>query len=354
MPDIDSIRAALGPADPARGTPVPPPRVTAADLIARTGEPHAPGRFDRRVGRRLVLGPVALGVAAAVAYPFLRRESQPPSSAPPSSPSLSGSPSPSAPLPASSLPPPPRIELGPVVRPVVLQYEDHAPPAGDRLRELAGQLADAPYDGTSGPFTYIHTLGWNAVFDDRPGGTSQRIPPTEKELWYRPDDGSGRLRVTVHPDVYPNEESARYWREHPMPSPTGTPPPVYDDLPAGRAGPTRTMPTDPAALRVFVGRDPVRGLRNLYGYYAVARDARAGMLRILADVPGIAWRGETTDRAGRGGIAVSVETDTAREVLVFDPRTGVLLMWDEVSHEQDTVAGCTLYLRSGHTDQTGT
>jgi hypothetical protein len=126
------------------------------------------------------------------------------------------------------------------------------------------------------------------------------------------------------------------------------------------AGPTQPPPTDPARLAktLGIGTEAQHGMqsiflavRDLYSIYAVPQQTRAQVLRILADLPGISWRGAVTDRAGRAGVAISVDTATTREILIFDPKTGALLAWDEVERSNDTVAGATLFLRYDHTDQ---
>jgi hypothetical protein len=332
MFDTDRTRTLLAPADPARGVTVPAPRATAAELIARA-EAAAPPRLGVR--RRRILVPVAAGLVAAglVGAGIVAATGRPP---------RDGRPDATAKVPA----------LGPVVRPVAFEFRQGAPPAGDRLRALAAQLTAAPYDTTSGRYTHIHTIDWNAVFDDAPGGNAQRIQPVDKHRWYAAD-GSGRIRTENLAAVYPNEQSYRYYQRDPAENPTATPGPRDDDLPAGLAGPAQPLTSDPAELARRLADHPFWTVRDIYSVYAVPLATRAELLRILATTPGVVWRGETTDRLGRRGVAVSVEAATTEEVLVFDPTTGVLLAWDEVEHPTDTVAGAFLYLSYEHTDRLG-
>jgi hypothetical protein len=349
MFDENSTRALLGPADPARDVAVPQPRTTAAGVIAIA---EATPRNPARAGRRLVLAAAALAVAAgatAGAYSLTRHDPAPPGQA--ADPTVATSQA-------------TELNLGPVVRPAAMQYAKNPPAAGDRLRALADGISAAPYESASGRYTYIHTVGWNAVFDDAPGGTAQVIRPQDKQLWYAAD-ASGRIRTTPLPAVYPNEQSRQYWQQHtaaPTPGATRTAGPRVDDLPAGMAGPTKPLPTDPARLAPMLDVDTVAqhgtqgvflAVRNLCSFYAMPQQTRAQVLRILADQPGISWRGTVTDRAGRAGVAISVDGATTQEILIFDPHTGTLLAWDEVERPTDTVAGATLILGYDRTDQLG-
>jgi hypothetical protein len=344
MFDTRDTKALLGPADPARGMRVPPPRATATEVIA-LAQTITHRDLPSGVRRRRILVPVAAGVAAAGLVATGLVATSLVGGRPSGGSGATGSPAASRPAEAT-------VTLGPVVRPVAFQFAKQPPAAGDRLRALAAQLGPSRCDTTSGKYTFIRTIGWNAVFDDSPDGKSQRIVPSDKRLWYAAD-GSGRIRSIDLPAVYPNEESRRYWERHPVGS-TTTPRADVDDLPAGQAGPSKPLPTDPAELakRIDTG-DPFRSVHDLSGFYAVPLAARAELLRILANTPGVVWRGETTDRAGRTGVAISVDTPEAQQVLIFDPRTGELLAWDEVERPTDTVAGSTLIMSCEHTDQLG-
>ncbi|BCB82975.1 CU044_5270 family protein [Phytohabitans suffuscus] len=350
MFDENSIRALLGPADPARDVAVPHPRVTAAALIAAAEAVPGGPDMDRvvtpapRARRRLVVATAAVLIAAGTAAGTVGAFS------------VTRDPAPS--IQATEL------SLGPVVRPAAMQYARNPQAAGDRLRALAEGVSPAPHDNTTGRYTYIHTVSWNAVFDDNPDGTARVIHPQDKHLWYAPD-ASGRIKVIPLPAVYPNEQSRRYWQQRataPPRSATGTPDVWVHDLPAGMAGPTRPLSADPAELAKVLGVDTVgqRGaaavffaVRDLYSVYAPPRQSRAQVLRILADLPGVSWRGTVTDRAGRAGVAISVDTATTQQILILDPKTGALLAWDEVERPTDTVAGATLFLGYGHTDHLG-
>jgi hypothetical protein len=51
---------------------------------------------------------------------------------------------------------------------------------------------------------------------------------------------------------------------------------------------------------------------------------------MLSDLDGLIWQGPVTDRAGRLGVAVTMDSDHGgtRDTLIFDPYTGRLLAYD--------------------------
>ena len=61
---------------------------------------------------------------------------------------------------------------------------------------------------------------------------------------------------------------------------------------------------------------------------------QAAMLRVLATQPGLVNRGTVTDRAGRTGVAVSIDSSytglPTRYTLILDPTTGMLLDYEEM------------------------
>ncbi|WP_433617426.1 hypothetical protein ACQP2P_17890 [Dactylosporangium sp. CA-139114] len=389
MFDTSGTKALLGPADPALGVPVPPPPARAVDLIALaeatvgidTPSGAAPsgaaqfgaassgaalsGAASSGVPRRRILVPVAAGVVAAglVATGVVAGgltggapsgvEAGQATGPAPTAATGPASTAATGPTPTGTAAPAPAF--GPVIRPVAFEFDQRPPTAGDQLRALAGQLAPSRCDTTTGKYTFIHTVGWNAVFDDTPDGRSQRIVPSERWEWHA-DDGSGRYRTLLLPAVYPNEESYRYYQQHPI-QPAGTPAADVHDLPPDPHRATQPLPTDPAeiAKKLLTGGKPFLfwNVRDWFSYHAVPLATRAEVLRILANTPGVVWRGETTDRAGRKGVAVSLDDKNARHVLIFDPRTGEMLAWDDVERPVDTVAGSKMILACEHTDKLG-
>jgi hypothetical protein len=356
------VRDLLGPADPVRRVPVPPPRLSAARLISSAGNAPATDNLQlvRRPNRRLVLaaGGVAAVAAASglsgVGYRLLRRGDGP-------APVARRTPT-AAPDPTAARPTPTRT--GSLVVPIAYQIRENPPPAGRYLRDLATRIGDAPYDLHTGRYTYHHARSWGGAQTETEQGYVIKYVD-ETELWVAPD-GSGRKRYRILGAEYPDEASRRYW-ESATPRPPTTPPTTptptrrreYDDLPAGMAGPTAPLGADPAELRRQL--DPAAGLatlamnlHNVCGFYGLPRATRAALLNLLATVPGLVWRGTVTDRAGRAGVAVTGEEKGQQALLVFDPATGELLAHEQVlAGGMPRVAAYWLILSTDRTDRVG-
>ena len=54
-------------------------------------------------------------------------------------------------------------------------------------------------------------------------------------------------------------------------------------------------------------------------------ETRAVLFEVAADIPGMEFRGEATDRVGRRGVEVAMTSWFQREIVVFDPVTSALL-----------------------------
>ncbi|MDN5855802.1 MAG: hypothetical protein L0K86_23770 [Actinomycetia bacterium] len=103
---------------------------------------------------------------------------------------------------------------------------------------------------------------------------------------------------------------------------------------------------------------------DIWNTQAVSPALQAALLSILATRPDLHLDGTVTDRAGRAGIAVSIEVPGAprtRDVLILSPTTGMLLGFEEIALESGDLPvkapatiGYTLWLSSGHTTSTDT
>jgi hypothetical protein len=323
-------RTLLGPADPAQFASVPPPRLSAVDLIERAS---VPARERRSLPRRRVLvltgATAAVVVAAGVAaYP-------------------------------RSGPAPDRQDaaLGPVVVPIAYQITDDPPPAGDYLRELAAGLTDAPYDGESGEYAYHRTMSWGGIFQASPEG--HEMSYVEQTETWSAADGAGTVRNTILRMEFPDQESLRYWQsEHPellrLPRESVT------EHPAGWLHSGASVPTEPAQLAELLvvaddGVPDLKRIEQLYRERIVPREARAAVLEILAEAPGFRWRGEVTDRLERPGVAISydVAEHDVRFVLVFNPDTGELLSFEHVDLGDRWVRFYALFSETSWTDDPG-
>jgi hypothetical protein len=194
-------------------------------------------------------------------------------------------------------------------------------PARAVLDTLADTLTNTGYDTETGRYTYTHLRTWDfatnvlAVFDD--------------QLWLG-TDGSGREQQARYPDQPPG--AVPRW-------PTGRAvhTDVQDFAPGGydRSLPEAASP-DPTVLaaqldtispRANGPQSVLRAVADLYRDSAPTIRVRAALLHLLADTPGLTLLRQVTDRAGRVGIGVSIDSDT-RDLLILDPHTGVLLAYE--------------------------
>ncbi|MHC6219845.1 CU044_5270 family protein [Arthrobacter sp. MMS24-S77] len=108
------------------------------------------------------------------------------------------------------------------------------------------------------------------------------------------------------------------------------------------------VPTDDAGMAAYISAYQVRssamvneGPQGVFqtigffvGYWNLSNAQEHAVLGAVAKLPGLAVLGEVTDRLGRPGIALSVETQderygTSRNILVVDPTTGRILATEE-------------------------
>ncbi len=226
--------------------------------------------------------------------------------------------------------------------PLTLQYPDQAPSAGPVLRRLANRPRSSPSDADTGRYAYaqVRMRAADSTFEGRCIVT---VTAYADEQRWRADDGSGQVTGTPwHHDP-----------AHPPAAETTTYP--AGGLPGVVAGP---VPSDPAALAAVLDaafppiqvaaaqarpmrvaenqrqcRHPgtaarVRAIAELNAWHYVNRPARRASLLVLADVQRLAYRG--TVAGYPGAIAVSVDTGDWRDVLVIDPRTGVVRAYEQV------------------------
>ncbi|MEV4413021.1 CU044_5270 family protein, partial [Catellatospora sp. NPDC049609] len=259
--------------------------------------------------------------------------------------------------PRGAAPPRPPVEAGPVLAPVAYQYPDDAPEAGTRLRALAGRITAADHDGESGKYGYHRVKSWGAVRQTSPEGLEMSYV-LDEQSWVAAD-GSGRLHTVQLPPEFPSARSREYWLPKLAEQTAAGSADTVDDLGPGLAGPAGPPPTGPA-LRERLHRggraaDPLRAVMDLFGGHVLPLAHRAEILRELAAVPAVSWRGEVRDRAGRNGVAVTADDPQHRIqlLLVFDPQTGDLLAYEHLDLARGEVLAYLLFLDYGRTEQLG-
>ncbi|MEU4333424.1 CU044_5270 family protein [Micromonospora lupini] len=332
MDGAERTRTLLGPADPARTIVVAPPPVSARDLIERAGTTDpATGHRRVRPTRRLVLTAGTLAVAAgavAVLRPFDERTPDDPGG--------------------------PGGVVGTLLVPVAYQFDADPPAAGPQLRTLASKIKETEYDHRSGRYMYHHTTVWGDPVMTSADGRHHVAFADEMKIWQAADGTGSQVNKQLEPQ-YPDQESRDYWQRNLDVGPTvgGSPiplPPI--ELTPPSADPSRLR----ELLKVQYGPGAAsKEISTLYARYVVPRATRAEILRVLADVPGLRWRGVVTDRAGRAGVAVTFDDreHEAQFLLIFDPETGGLLAHEMLSLAPVRISSYQVILDTGWTDRIG-
>lgn len=231
-----------------------------------------------------------------------------------------------------------------------LTYHAPARPTTGRavLLHLAAVAAAQPPSAASGRYAYVKTAGW--YLDTAVGGgrVTSRVDATTTESWLAAD-GSGR-QIAHRSSVQPTDD----WT-----------------VPAGK--PLLALSSDPATIAKQLDQGhPVRlgpaerfvSLHDIALEQPLPPPAESAALRVLAGSPGLIDSGTVTDRAGRPGVAVSLDSAYSglltRHTLIFDPRTGRLLGDEEtligdpgkLNVRTPAVISYTVYLSAGYVSST--
>ena len=215
------------------------------------------------------------------------------------------------------------------------------------LVELASRAEGQSSPPGSGPYSYVHTRGGYLATEQMTDGRvlDSRVEETEREFWVAAD-GSGRI------------EETRDGRPSPMNG-------IYQ--PGGLwPGPLAAAPAEtPAHVALRQSRSPlIEQIGTVWRTQTVPPALQAALLRSLAAEPGLRLE-ETTDRAGRPGLAVSSDDRAgsgrgARHVLVLEPGTGMVLAAEEIplrsggpTHPPG-VGSYTYWVRTGYARDPGT
>ncbi len=335
--DDHLVRRAWGLIDPLRGMDVPPMTVTAAQLRQRAEQRHHGPKvrwlwhqralMTRKRLMTLATAGVALAVAAGAAVVTF---------------ALAASPAVAAPA------------------PLTMDSSDAAPSAREWLMQTAAQLATLDR-ADDRPNTFIHLQRWT-IDTTSP---EMELVATDERLWWRPDTTA----VTAHTVLPPQpagSQTAQWLLGPPNAEATEViehPPGTYSllvDRPSAEAAALRRQleTHEPASNGP---QAPVRAVADFAQFHYLGARQRAATLQALADVEGIRLRGKTTDRAGRPGMAVSIDSGhtvggTVRDVLVFG-LTGELLSHEQITLQPPeglpvpryTVTAYTLYLQTTRT-----
>jgi hypothetical protein len=237
--------------------------------------------------------------------------------------------------------------------PTPLTYRAPQPASGQQLLLSLAAVAERRAVLTTSrpsahlPYAYVRRRSWAL------GGSGRAavVRPVELESWRR-TDGSGRL--------------VSAWLSAQGPRTVTT---------ALSAGPSLpVLATTPSALARQLGLGsgsdgtarPVQAFIDEAALEPIGPRVEAAFLRLLALDPEVVDSGTTVDRAGRAGVAVSVDSDSTGRLihytLVLDPATGALLEADQslasepggLHVQEGSVLAYSTYLGAGYTVNTMT
>ncbi|GLH99876.1 hypothetical protein [Phytohabitans aurantiacus] len=209
------------------------------------------------------------------------------------------------------------------IGPTVVQFPHDAEPARPHLQNLHSLVTASPPDRPGcGRYVFVRLRQWAADTTVGPDGIGTTTTMRFEHYRWRADDRSGR--VVTHRQA--------------VPEPTIT----SEDFTTGELpGAIRApLSTDPAALAGQINdvqpwrmgdQAGIRATADIYGWHEPDRDQRAAILAVLYE-RNLRWRGDAVDRAGRPGVAVSVDSSNGatRDLLILDPATGRPLAYELV------------------------
>jgi hypothetical protein len=301
MPVTDErLGEAIRAADPYRDLVIPPPSATAAQLRARAESLAPETAWDRflqsHTARRGVLVAASLAIGAAVTGYVLR---------------------PTAAIAAPGL--------------LDIDFRQPATPARDWLVSLARSLPaeSVPAQADAGPTTFAHYQRWSM---DTINPASELVAQDVQVSW-RADRSGDELVATLPPQT-PGRSTAEFLDR----LPPGTQQQSIKYAPGEFSDLIGTPSASPPELKAQLEQQEpsangpqatVRALADVAAIHHLGVSQRIAALLVLADVPGLASRGVTRDRAGRPCTALSVdsgntESGLVRDVLLIDAAGTIL------------------------------
>lgn len=223
--------------------------------------------------------------------------------------------------------------------------------ASDELRALQQRvkaLAQTPR-GAPEPISVVRTESWSlsSRIDDGEVVRSAVIPELSERR--RNPDGSGSLRVVAGKPQFPGEDYRRAWQIDGKPAREGTvvrdeafgpgefqslfPAPLAEDPDVLLSQLSQAHPIDElGTVELLVA------ISDLYQEQTPTPAVRAALLDLLAQRRDVLALGEATDRAGRTGLAVAVDSDYSglptRYIHIYNRDDGRLLATEQVLTER--------------------
>ncbi|CAM5589041.1 hypothetical protein SSPIM334S_02158 [Streptomyces spiroverticillatus] len=224
-------------------------------------------------------------------------------------------------------------------------------PGSESPRAVLERLAVVALKDTSrvpaGSSLYLKHQGW--ALSTRIGQiqVTSAIVPSERETWKKAD-GSMRWKQRTLPPRFQNAHDEEVWSDA---GAVGEDPQFTEDAtgPVNANDPlNRPAPEEPRAMgKWLLASQEYAGTAEAFDSVAAHNldelwngRQRAAMLRFLATRTDVTYRGKVTDRAGRAGQAVSVDSAygglPTKYTLILDESNGKVLAYEE---ELTTTAG---------------
>jgi hypothetical protein len=191
--------------------------------------------------------------------------------------------------------------------------------ASIKLADFVKRVALRSEQPKTGRYTYVHRKVWRPIPVAAGPGPAERETTEDIRLWWAPDY-SGR-RVIESTDASSLAERTEAWF-------------VVGELLVPLSKPSTNQRQLGIQLDALQGPElgavgRLRAVATVNDFYDLDPAQRACVLHVLADAPGITYRGSWLDKTGRAGLAFSADLDegpgVTRETLIFHEKTGILL-----------------------------
>jgi hypothetical protein len=303
-----------------------------------------PGRFVSRRSVTAMAGAFAGVLAASVCIVWLGRDHAPAPAAEVGAPTASARPSGAGYGVPGLLP---------------LQFPQGTAPARPVLATLARAAAARSDPPVSAKYIAIRLQTWSAGPTQPSTPDDGLVHAIDERTWWT-SDFSGEQIKTVLPPQSPGVLVAS-----PSVGPQDFAQVVYGpgDLKVAIPDPSAQAPILAGQIDAYLhdaaDRTLVTAAADLFRWHPLGAGQRAALLQVLHDADGLIDRGEATDRAGRPGQAISLDTTadgtSTRDILVFDRGTGRLLDYERVllsrpGGSAPALVAYTLYVAAGGVD----
>lgn len=247
--------------------------------------------------------------------------------------------------------------------PPPLQFTSAGLPAARLLLSLAHTAVDQPPSVSTGDYKYFKIQTWDLSTAVKRRGANSVVIPTVRETWIGPKvvrvvQAKGKAIGPSDTSIEQEQQAARE-----ASTAKGAEVTLYRD------GSYQLYPITSETLRQRVLTPNSQIPDSIEAWVAIVDrlhqqpmpwEVLAAVYRVLAGIPGVIDRGAVRDRAGRPGVAISLDSAygglPTRYYLIIDPRTGKPLGDEQVlttsagklNVQIPAVINYTTYLTSGN------